>query len=75
MEKELYTLKDPSMGLEINGVRLGANQLTKKKVIELINSNASYGRYFHLPKAKKGIPPKTKDQKEKPIKKINHDIN
>lgn len=62
MEKQLYTLKDHSMGLEIDGVRLGANQLTREKVIKLIDSNASYGRYFHLPKAKKGVAPKSKEK-------------
>lgn len=62
MEKELFTLKDPTMGLEIDGVRYGANQLTKKKILELINRNANYGQYFHLPESKKK-PKKSKDKK------------
>jgi hypothetical protein len=53
MEKELYTLKDPTMGLEIDGVRYGANQLTKEKVLALINRESAYGQYFHLPEAEK----------------------
>jgi len=61
MEKELYTLKDPSMGLEINGVRLGANQLTKKKVIELVNRQSAYAKYFNMPVAEK---PKKKSKNE-----------
>jgi len=64
MEKELFTLKDPTMGLEIDGVRYGPNQLTKKKVMELINRNANYGQYFHLPEAVK----KKKEEKPKKIK-------
>jgi len=53
MEKELYTLKDPKVGLEIDGVRYGANQLTKEKVLALINRQSAYGKYFHLPEAVK----------------------
>lgn len=56
MEKEterLYTLKDPAMGLEIDGSRYGPNQLTKDKVIGLINREPAYGKYFHLPEAAK----------------------
>lgn len=49
------------MGLEIDGVRLGANQLTKEKVISLINRQSAYGKYFHLPEAEK---PKKKSRNE-----------
>ena len=44
------------MGLEIDGVRYGPNQLTREKVIELINRESAYGKYFHLPEAKKAKP-------------------
>ena len=64
MEKELYTLKDPKMGLELDGVRYGANQLNKEKVLVLINREPAYGQYFHLPEAeKKKKEKKSKDKK------------
>ena len=53
MENKLFTLKNPKMGLEIDGTRFGANQLTKEKVLALINRDSTYGQYFHLPLSKK----------------------
>ena len=53
MENKLFTLKDPKTGLEIDGTRYGANQLTKEKVLALINREPAYGQYFHLPLSKK----------------------
>ncbi len=65
MEKELYTLKNPKTGLEIDGVRYGANQLTKEKVLSLIKRESAYGQYFHLPLSKKEQKQVTKKLKNK----------
>ncbi len=64
MEKELYTLKDPKMGLEIDGIRYGANQLTKEKVLALINRQSAYAKYFYLPEAEKKKVKKPKENKK-----------
>lgn len=63
MEKELFTLKDPKMALEIDGQRYGPNQLNKEKVLALINREPAYGKYFHLPEAEKKKIKKPKDKK------------
>ena len=62
MQKEPYTLKDPTTVLEIDGMRYGAGSLTKEKIIALVSRDSAYAQYFHFPQAEK---PK-KEKKEKP---------
>ena len=64
MEKEPFTLKDPTTVLEINGMRYGAGYFTKEKVLELIGRDSIYMQYFNMPEAPKKKPKKIKIKDE-----------